>query len=51
MDRSTEIREFLRTRRARITPGQAGLALHPGARRVPGLRPCPLRTAATRSRC
>jgi transcriptional regulator with XRE-family HTH domain len=38
MDRSTEIREFLRTRRARISPEQAGLARHPGARRVPGLR-------------
>ncbi|MFD3584853.1 helix-turn-helix transcriptional regulator [Streptomyces sp. NPDC058683] len=38
MDRSTEIREFLRTRRARITPEQAGLAPHAGARRVPGLR-------------
>ena len=38
MDRSTEIREFLRTRRARITPAQAGLAPHAGARRVPGLR-------------
>ncbi|MEY9967669.1 transcriptional regulator with XRE-family HTH domain [Streptacidiphilus sp. MAP12-16] len=38
MDRSTEIREFLRTRRARITPEMAGLAPHPGARRVPGLR-------------
>ncbi len=38
MDRSTEIREFLRTRRARITPEQAGLAPRPGARRVPGLR-------------
>ncbi|WP_381790082.1 helix-turn-helix transcriptional regulator [Streptomyces niveus] len=38
MDRSTEIREFLRTRRARITPEQAGLPPHPGARRVPGLR-------------
>jgi transcriptional regulator with XRE-family HTH domain len=38
MDRSTEIREFLRTRRARITPDQAGLAPHAGARRVPGLR-------------
>ncbi|MFD9326139.1 helix-turn-helix transcriptional regulator [Streptomyces sp. NPDC060065] len=38
MDRSTEIREFLRTRRARVTPEQAGLAPHPGARRVPGLR-------------
>ena len=38
MDRSTEIREFLCTRRARITPEQAGLAPHPRARRVPGLR-------------
>ncbi|MGW4913787.1 helix-turn-helix transcriptional regulator [Streptomyces sp. NPDC004270] len=38
MDRSAEIREFLRTRRARITPEQAGLAPHAGARRVPGLR-------------
>jgi transcriptional regulator with XRE-family HTH domain len=38
MDRSTEIREFLSTRRARITPDQAGLAPHAGARRVPGLR-------------
>jgi transcriptional regulator with XRE-family HTH domain len=38
VDRSTEIREFLRTRRARITPEQAGLAPHRGARRVPGLR-------------
>ncbi|MBZ3905426.1 helix-turn-helix transcriptional regulator [Streptomyces griseiscabiei] len=38
MDRSTEIREFLRTRRARVTPEQAGLAPHPGVRRVPGLR-------------
>ncbi|MFE9604631.1 helix-turn-helix transcriptional regulator [Streptomyces hokutonensis] len=38
MDRSTEIREFLRTRRARVTPEQAGLAPHAGVRRVPGLR-------------
>ncbi|MFC9243098.1 helix-turn-helix transcriptional regulator [Streptomyces sp. NPDC057136] len=38
MDRSAEIREFLRTRRARIAPEQAGLPPHPGARRVPGLR-------------
>jgi transcriptional regulator with XRE-family HTH domain len=38
MDRSSEIREFLRTRRARITPEQAGLAPHAGARRVSGLR-------------
>ncbi|MGK5555050.1 helix-turn-helix transcriptional regulator [Actinomadura kijaniata] len=38
MDRSKEIREFLSTRRARITPEQAGLTPHAGARRVPGLR-------------
>ncbi|MEV6808902.1 helix-turn-helix transcriptional regulator [Streptomyces sp. NPDC051132] len=38
MDRSSEIREFLRTRRARITPDQAGLTPHGGPRRVPGLR-------------
>ncbi|MEV7020464.1 helix-turn-helix transcriptional regulator [Streptomyces sp. NPDC093991] len=38
MDRSSVIREFLRTRRARITPEQAGLAPHGGPRRVPGLR-------------
>jgi transcriptional regulator with XRE-family HTH domain len=38
MDRSTQIREFLRTRRARVTPEQVGLDPHPGARRVPGLR-------------
>jgi transcriptional regulator with XRE-family HTH domain len=38
MDRSAEIREFLRTRRARITPDQAGLVPYQGARRVPGLR-------------
>ncbi|HKN97563.1 MAG TPA: helix-turn-helix transcriptional regulator [Pseudonocardiaceae bacterium] len=34
----SQLREFLRTRRARITPGQAGLPEHPGLRRVPGLR-------------
>ncbi|WP_051970155.1 helix-turn-helix transcriptional regulator [Kitasatospora azatica] len=38
MDRSSEIREFLRTRRARITPDQAGLAPDLRVRRVPGLR-------------
>jgi transcriptional regulator with XRE-family HTH domain len=32
-----EIREFLTSRRARITPEQAGLSMY-GARRVPGLR-------------
>ncbi|MET7844488.1 helix-turn-helix transcriptional regulator [Streptomyces sp. NPDC005356] len=38
MDRSGEIREFLRSRRALITPEQAGLTPHAGPRRVPGLR-------------
>ncbi|WP_405592174.1 helix-turn-helix domain-containing protein [Streptomyces sp. NBC_01190] len=33
-----ELREFLRTRRARVTPEEAGLAPGPGTRRVPGLR-------------
>jgi transcriptional regulator with XRE-family HTH domain len=33
-----EIREFLTTRRARITPQQAGLPVFGGTRRVPGLR-------------
>lgn len=33
-----ELREFLRSRRARITPEDAGLFPQPGARRVPGLR-------------
>jgi transcriptional regulator with XRE-family HTH domain len=38
--RRTEIRDFLTSRRARITPEQAGLKLSPlaGARRVKGLR-------------
>lgn len=34
----TEIREFLTTRRARITPAQAGLRHYGGRRRVAGLR-------------
>ena len=38
MDNRAEIREFLTTRRARITPGQAGLPAGGGTRRVPGLR-------------
>ena len=38
MDCSAEIREFLRTRRARITPEQAGIAPYAGVRRVSGLR-------------
>ena len=38
MDNAREIREFLATRRARITPQQAGLPAWGGNRRVPGLR-------------
>src|SRR2546427_10642705 len=38
MDNRTEIREFLASRRARITPAQAGLPSQGGTRRVPGLR-------------
>ncbi|UFS58839.1 helix-turn-helix transcriptional regulator [Subtercola endophyticus] len=34
----SEIREFLSSRRARITPEQAGLPAYGGNRRVPGLR-------------
>ncbi|MEO3873721.1 helix-turn-helix transcriptional regulator [Nonomuraea sp. B12E4] len=35
---NTELRDFLRSRRAKITPEEAGLTPQPGARRVPGLR-------------
>jgi transcriptional regulator with XRE-family HTH domain len=35
---NVELRDFLRSRRARVTPAAAGLPLRPGARRVPGLR-------------
>src|SRR6478672_7904453 len=39
MDTRDEIRDFLSTRRAKITPQQAGLPAYGGAhRRVPGLR-------------
>ncbi|SDW77065.1 Helix-turn-helix domain-containing protein [Arthrobacter sp. cf158] len=38
MDNRSEIREFLSTRRARISPDQAGLPAYGGNRRVPGLR-------------
>ncbi|MFD5031222.1 helix-turn-helix transcriptional regulator [Streptomyces sp. NPDC058405] len=38
MDRSSETAGFLRSRRARITPGLAGLPADGRARRVPGLR-------------
>ncbi|HWS37669.1 MAG TPA: helix-turn-helix transcriptional regulator [Actinoplanes sp.] len=37
MDTRAEVRDFLRTRRAKITPEQAGLPVY-GQRRVPGLR-------------
>src|SRR2546421_8909171 len=36
--KSTDVRDFLVTRRARITPQQAGLTFYGGNRRVPGLR-------------
>ena len=38
MDSRTEIREFLTSRRARITPQMVGLNVGTGLRRVPGLR-------------
>lgn len=38
MDNRDEIRNFLASRRARITPLQAGLPVHGSARRVKGLR-------------
>ncbi|MEV7602273.1 helix-turn-helix transcriptional regulator [Kitasatospora sp. NPDC089797] len=38
MDLRTEIKEFLGSRRARITPQQAGLPVYGGHRRVKGLR-------------
>ena len=38
MDNRNDIREFLASRRARITPQQAGLPVYGGNRRVAGLR-------------
>ncbi|MFF2273992.1 helix-turn-helix domain-containing protein [Agromyces sp. NPDC058136] len=38
MDNRSEAREFLTTRRAKVTPAQAGLPDYSGHRRVPGLR-------------
>jgi transcriptional regulator with XRE-family HTH domain len=39
MDNRSEVREFLASRRAKLSPEQAGLGgLHSGHRRVPGLR-------------
>ncbi len=45
MDNRQEVREFLTTRRARITPEQAGLPTF-GTRRVPGLRRSEVATVA-----
>lgn len=38
MDTKSDIREFLASRRAKITPQQAGLPAYGSNRRVPGLR-------------
>ena len=38
MDNRSEVREFLISRRARISPQQAGLPAYGGNRRVTGLR-------------
>ena len=38
MDTKSEIREFLTSRRAKITPDQVGLPIYGDNRRVPGLR-------------
>jgi transcriptional regulator with XRE-family HTH domain len=38
MDNRAEVRQFLSTRRGRITPEQAGIEPYGGRRRVPGLR-------------
>ncbi len=38
MDNRDEVKAFLSSRRAQITPGQAGLANYSRSRRVPGLR-------------
>jgi transcriptional regulator with XRE-family HTH domain len=38
VDNRNDLREFLASRRARITPQQAGLPFYGGHRRVPGLR-------------
>jgi transcriptional regulator with XRE-family HTH domain len=37
-DRRSEVRDFLRSRRDRVAPGQAGLLVYGQPRRVPGLR-------------
>ncbi len=42
----TELGRFLRARRARVTPAEAGLDAGPGLRRTPGLRREELATLA-----
>jgi transcriptional regulator with XRE-family HTH domain len=46
VDTRAEIRGFLTSRRARLTPQQAGLPAYGGTRRVPGLRRSELATLA-----
>jgi transcriptional regulator with XRE-family HTH domain len=46
MDNRSEVRDFLASRRARISPEQAGLRAFGGSRRVPGLRRGELATLA-----
>ena len=38
MDHHQDVRDFLVSRRARVSPEQAGLPSYGGKRRVPGLR-------------
>ncbi|MFP5018836.1 helix-turn-helix domain-containing protein, partial [Paenarthrobacter ureafaciens] len=38
MDNTKDVRDFLMSRRARITPSQAGLPAYGGTRRVAGLK-------------
>ncbi|MCI0142636.1 helix-turn-helix transcriptional regulator [Arthrobacter bambusae] len=38
MDNTTDVREFLMSRRAHVTPAQAGLTAYSGTRRVAGLK-------------
>ena len=38
MEQNAELGDFLRSRRARLNPADAGLPPGPGVRRVPGLR-------------
>lgn len=46
MDNRDDVREFLSSRRAKITPEQAGLPMTSGNRRVPGMRRAEVATLA-----